>query len=52
MGNERKHDADPYHGRDGLGDSPDTEAVDESLINPEPAANAIVRLCREYKGRL
>ncbi|XP_062571979.1 uncharacterized protein LOC134233934 [Saccostrea cucullata] len=52
LGHERRHDDEPYHGWDGLGDSPDPEAVDESLINPEPASAAIVRICREYRDSL
>lgn len=49
---DRPHDDNPYHGRDGLGDTPDPEPVDESLIKAETASNAIVRLCREHKGFL
>eukprot|EP00105_Crassostrea_gigas_P035101 XP_019919249.1 PREDICTED: probable uridine nucleosidase 2 [Crassostrea gigas] len=49
---DRPHDDNPYHGRDGLGDSPDPEPIDESLIKAETASNAIVRLCREHQGSL
>lgn len=49
---DRPHDDNPYHGRDGLGDSPDPEPIDESLIKAETASNAIVRLCREHQGFL
>ncbi|XP_048776665.2 nucleoside hydrolase-like isoform X2 [Ostrea edulis] len=52
LGNERSHEDKPYHGWDGLGDSPDPEPVDESLIKDEPASTAIVRICRENEGNL
>ncbi|WAR30402.1 URH2-like protein [Mya arenaria] len=43
---------DYYHGSDGLGDVPDPEAPDKSLIQSEHAVNALIRLSKKYKGEL
>ncbi|WAR05360.1 RIHA-like protein [Mya arenaria] len=42
---------DYYHGSDGLGDVPDPEAPDKSLIQSEHAVNALIRLSKKYKGK-
>ncbi len=39
-----------YHGKDGLGDAPDAEPVDESLIKPEHAVTALLSLASKHRG--
>ncbi|XP_052790179.1 pyrimidine-specific ribonucleoside hydrolase RihA-like [Mya arenaria] len=49
---DEKESSDYYHGSDGLGDVPDPEAPDKSLIQSEHAVNALIRLSKKYKGEL
>ena len=44
--------ASHYHGNDGLGDAPNHEPVDGTLIKKEHAVNALLRLVNENPGNL
>ncbi|KAK3087236.1 hypothetical protein FSP39_003441 [Pinctada imbricata] len=41
-----------YHGWDGLGDVPNREPIDEQLIKEESVTDALIRLSKEYEGKL
>lgn len=41
-----------YHGSDGFGDVPDPTAPDDSLLQSEHAAQALVRMCKEHVGMI
>ncbi|VDI08040.1 Hypothetical predicted protein [Mytilus galloprovincialis] len=44
--------ASHYHGNDGLGDAPNHEPVDGTLIKKEHAVNALLRLVNENPGEI
>lgn len=39
-----------YHGYDGLGDCPDEEAPDLSIIKKEDGVDTLIQLSKEYTG--
>ncbi|XP_064650180.1 nucleoside hydrolase-like isoform X1 [Lineus longissimus] len=43
---------DAYHGKDGLGDVPDSEAPDSRLVKEEHAVNALVRMINQNAGEV
>ena len=43
-------DSSFYHGKDGLGDVPDPEPVNEALIMSEHAVAAMLSMSKKYKG--
>ena len=43
-------DSSFYHGKDGLGDVPDPDPVDEALIMSEHAVTAMLSMSKKYKG--
>ncbi|XP_074661695.1 uncharacterized protein LOC141914321 isoform X1 [Tubulanus polymorphus] len=52
VGEYDKGGAVSYHGKDGLGDVPNPEVVDMSLIKSEPAVSALTRLVNQYPGEI
>nr|XP_046238336.1 inosine-uridine preferring nucleoside hydrolase-like [Scatophagus argus] len=48
----RKQHAGDYHGKDGLGDVPDPEAPDLSLLQNKKAALAIIKIAKENPGEV
>ena len=44
-------DSSFYHGKDGLGDVPDQDPTDETLIKTEHAVTAMISVANKYKGK-
>ena len=45
-----KSDYTYYHGKDGLGDWPDTNPPDPSLVKPQHGVQVLLDLVNEHKG--